>query len=69
MLPEFMAEFEKQVPRLKPSTRIVAHDYAFPHLKAERQTEFKGPDRGHTLYLWIVKGQKQEVKGKLPTPP
>src|SRR5262245_52373452 len=55
MLPEFMEKLEKQVERLKPGTRIVAHDYPFPNWKADQTVEFKGPNRTHTLYMWTVK--------------
>jgi SAM-dependent methyltransferase len=58
MLPEFMEKLEKQVSRLKPGTRIVAHDYPFPNWKADQVVEFKGPDREHTLYMWTVKDKK-----------
>ena len=59
MLPEFMEKLEPQVlKRLKPGTRLVAHDYPFPNLKAEEVVEFKGPNRDHTLYLWTVPDKK-----------
>jgi SAM-dependent methyltransferase len=58
MLPEFMEKLEKQVSRLKPGTRIVAHDYPFPNWKADQVVEFRGPDREHTLYMWTVKEKK-----------
>ncbi len=55
MLPEFMEKLEPQIlKRLKPGTRLVAHDYPFPNLKADQVIEFKGPNRDHTLYLWTV---------------
>jgi ubiquinone/menaquinone biosynthesis C-methylase UbiE len=59
MLPEFMEKLEPQVlKRLKPGTRLVAHDYPFPNLKAEQVIDFKGPNREHTLYLWTVPEKK-----------
>ena len=58
MLPEFMEKLEKQVEKLKPGTRIVAHDYPFPNWKADQVVECKGPDREHTLYLWTVREKK-----------
>ncbi len=55
MLPEFMEKLEPQVlKRLKAGTRLVAHDYPFPNMKADEVIEFKGPIRPHTLYLWTV---------------
>lgn len=57
MLPEFMEKLEKQLPRLKPGTRIVAHDYPFPNTKPDETIEFKGPDREHTLYSWVLKAK------------
>ena len=58
MLPEFMEKLEKQWERLKPGTRIVAHDYPFPNKKADQVVEFRGPDREHTLYMWTVPEKK-----------
>ncbi len=59
MLPEFMEKLEPQVlKRLKPGTRLVAHDYPFPTMKAEQIVEFKGPSREHTLYMWTVPEKK-----------
>lgn len=60
MLPEFMEKLEPQVKKLRPGTRIVAHDYPFPNLKPTRIVEVRGPSREHTLYLWVVgeKGKK-----------
>ncbi|MCI0739960.1 MAG: class I SAM-dependent methyltransferase [Gemmataceae bacterium] len=61
MLPEFMEKLEPQVlKRLKPGTRLVAHDYAFPNMKADQTVEFMGPDREHTLYLWVLKEKKDK---------
>ena len=59
MLPEFMEKLEKQWDRLKPGTRIVAHDYPFPNKKADQVVEFRGPDREHTLYMWTVPEKKK----------
>ncbi len=59
MLPEFMEKLEPQaLKKLKPGTRIVAHDYPFPNWKADRVVEFKGPEREHTLYMWTVREKK-----------
>lgn len=55
MLPEFMEKLEPQLAKLKPGTRLVAHDYPFPNLKADQIVEYKGPNREHTLYLWTIK--------------
>ena len=41
--------------KLKPGTRIVAHDYPFPNMKADQIVEFRGPNREHTLYMWTLK--------------
>lgn len=60
MLPEFMEKLEPQVlKRLKPGTRLVAHDYPFPNIKANEVVEFKGPNREHTLYLWVIPEKKE----------
>lgn len=55
MLPEFMEKLEAQVLKLKPGTRIVAHDFPFPNLKPDTTIEFEGPERTHTLYMWTLK--------------
>ena len=54
MLPEFMEKLEPQLAKLKPGTRIVAHDYPFPNMKADQIVEYKGPNRDHTLYMWTI---------------
>lgn len=53
MMPEFMEEFEKQIFRLKPGTRIVAHDYAFPNLRPDKTLDVEALYQHH-LYLWNV---------------
>jgi precorrin-6B methylase 2 len=61
MLPEFMTKLEPIAKKkLKAGSRIVAHDYAFPNWKPETTVEFKGPNREHTLYLFVVKGDDKE---------
>lgn len=55
MLPEFMEKLEPQLAKLKPGTRLVAHDYPFPNLKADQIVEFKGAKRDSTLYMWTIK--------------
>jgi SAM-dependent methyltransferase len=64
MLPEFMAKLEPIAKkRLKPGTRIVAHDYAFPNWKPDTTVDaFKGPIREHTLYMWTVKEAAKDDK-------
>lgn len=62
MLPEFMEKLEPQVLKLKPGTRLVAHDYPFPNLKPDQIVEFKGPHREHTLYLWTLREPAKEQK-------
>jgi ubiquinone/menaquinone biosynthesis C-methylase UbiE len=61
MLPEFMEKLEPQLKRLKPGTRVVAHDYPFPNLAPEQVVEFPvaGSDRPRYLYLWVIKGPKK----------
>lgn len=62
MLPEFMEKLEPQLKNLKPGTRLVAHDYPFPNLKADQVIDFKGPSRTHTLYIWVLKGDGDAKK-------
>ncbi len=60
MLPEFMEKLDPQVmKRLRPGTRLVAHDYPLPNLKADQMIDYEGPDRTHTLYLWTVREAKK----------
>jgi cyclopropane fatty-acyl-phospholipid synthase-like methyltransferase len=64
MLPEFMEKLEPIVKsKLKPGARIVAHDFPFPHWKADQSVEFEGIDdsgnkRELKLYLYTVKKEK-----------
>ena len=64
-LPEFMEKLEPIVKaKLKPGARIVAHDFPFPHWKADQSVEFEGIDdsgnkRELKLYLYTVKKEKE----------
>src|SRR5439155_290686 len=61
MLPEFMEKLEPQLKkRLKPGTRIVAHDYPFPNMDPDQTVEFdvKGP-RPKYLYMWRIREPKK----------
>ncbi len=62
MLPEFMEKLEPQVKsRLKPGTRIVAHDYPFPNMEPDEVVEFNtGGSRPKFLYMWTVKEAKKK---------
>lgn len=56
MLPDFMGLWEPIAKKtLKPGTRIISHDFRFPNWKPDKQLEIEGPERTHTLYMWIVK--------------
>ena len=56
MLPDFMELWEPIAKKtLKPGTRIISHDFRFPNWTPDKELEFEGPDRMHTLYMWIVK--------------
>lgn len=60
MLPEFMEKLEPQLlKRLRPGTRLVAHDFPLPNLKAEQMLEVDGPERKHTLYVWTIPQPKK----------
>jgi ubiquinone/menaquinone biosynthesis C-methylase UbiE len=48
MLPEFMEKLEPQLKRLKPGTRIVAHDYKFPNTEPDRVFKFPDSVNGRT---------------------
>ena len=62
MLPEFMEKLEPQIKsRLKPGTRIVAHDYPFPNMEPDQVVEFNtGGPRPKFLYLWTVPDPKKK---------
>lgn len=62
MLPEFMEKLEPQIKkRLKPGTRIVAHDYPFPNIEPDQVVEFdSGGSRPKFLYLWTIREPKKK---------
>jgi SAM-dependent methyltransferase len=62
MLPEFMEKLEPQLKkRLKPGTRIVAHDYPFPNMEPDEVVEFDtGGSRPKFLYQWTIKAAKKK---------
>lgn len=61
MLPEFLEKLEPQLTkRLRPGTRIIAHDFPLPNLKPDQTVEFEGPERTHFLYMWTIKEAKKE---------
>ena len=62
MLPEFMEKLEPQMKtRLKPGTRIVAHDYPFPNMEPDQVVEFEtGGSRPKFLYMWTVREAKKK---------
>jgi precorrin-6B methylase 2 len=57
MLPEFMEQLEPQIKsRLKPGTRIVAHDYPFPNMTADAIVNVEaGGEHPKRLYLWTIR--------------
>ncbi len=61
MLPEFMEKLEPQLKRLKPGTRIVAHDYPFPNTDPDQVVEFptQPNERPRFLYLWTIREKKK----------
>jgi precorrin-6B methylase 2 len=61
MLPEFMEKLEPQLKRLKPGTRIVAHDYPFPNSEPDQVVEFpnRPGERPRFLYLWTIREKKK----------
>lgn len=62
MLPEFMEKLEPQIKsKLKPGTRIVAHDYPFPNMEPDQTVEFDiGGSRPKFLYLWTIREPKKK---------
>jgi SAM-dependent methyltransferase len=39
---------------LRPGTRVVSHDFGMADWTPDRIQRVRGPDREHTLYLWLV---------------
>jgi ubiquinone/menaquinone biosynthesis C-methylase UbiE len=62
MVPEFMTKLEPQIKtRLKPGTRIVAHEYPFETIDADQIVEFDaGGSRTKFLYLWTIRAPKKK---------
>jgi precorrin-6B methylase 2 len=60
MLPEFMEKLEPQLKRLKPGTRIVAHDYRFPNTEPDRVFKFTETINGRNpvLFMWTIREKK-----------
>jgi Methyltransferase domain len=44
----------KLLRELRPGTRIVSHDYDMGDWKPDRVIQMQGPERGHTIYYWVV---------------
>jgi uncharacterized protein (TIGR03000 family) len=60
MLPEFQKQLAPILKKkLKPGTRVVAHDYSLPGWKEEASVPIPGPFQQHVLYLYRVKGKKK----------
>jgi cyclopropane fatty-acyl-phospholipid synthase-like methyltransferase len=58
MLQPFMDKLEPIAQKtLNPGTRLVAHDFPFPNWKPEETVNFKGPNREHRLYLYVVQAK------------
>src|SRR5262249_54988172 len=56
MLPEFMEKLEPQVKKLRPGTRLVAHDYPFPNMTPDAMIELESErTTPHTIYVWTIK--------------
>ena len=55
LLPDINVKLRpKLFKELKPGTRIVSHDFDMGEWKPEREVQVQGPNREHTLYLWVV---------------
>jgi SAM-dependent methyltransferase len=60
MLPEFMEKLEPQIKKLKPGTRLVAHDYPFPNMRPDLEVRVDKGDGGRasSVYMWTLKAKK-----------
>jgi hypothetical protein len=55
LLPAVNARLRPKLLReLRPGTRIVSHDYDMGDWKPDRVIQMQGPERGHTIYYWVV---------------
>jgi SAM-dependent methyltransferase len=55
LLPRINLKLRPQLLRqLKPGTRIVSHDFDMDDWKPDKVEVVQGPQREHTLYLWVV---------------
>lgn len=55
LLPDINVKLRPQLlKQLKPGTRIVAHDFDMGEWKPDKEIQVQGPNRQHTLYLWVV---------------
>jgi len=54
LLEEMNVKLRPQLLKLKPGTRIVAHDFAIGDWKPDKEVQVKGRNRQHTLYYWVV---------------
>lgn len=63
MLPEFMEKLEPQIKtRLKPGTRVVAHDYPFPNMVPDQTVAFAPAKNAAAkdLFLWVIRAPKKK---------
>lgn len=55
LLPDINVKLRPQLlEQLKPGTRIVSHDFDMGEWKPTKEIQVQGPNRQHTLYLWVV---------------
>jgi SAM-dependent methyltransferase len=58
LLPDINVKLRPQLlKQLKPGTRIVSHDFDMGEWKPDKVVQVQGPNREHTLYLWVVPKQ------------
>lgn len=57
----------KLLRELRPGTRVVSHDFGMGDWVPTRVLRVRGPDREHTLYLWVIPLPKASDAGTAST--
>jgi tRNA G37 N-methylase Trm5 len=66
LFPRLNVRLIPQLEKLKPGSRIVAHDFGIKGIKPDKVVEVDSDDDGrmHTLYLWTTPLKRDKESGK-----
>jgi len=66
LFPRLNVRLIPQIEKLKPGSRIVAHDFGIEGVKPDKVVEVDSEEDGamHTLYLWTTPLKKEKKNGK-----